>query len=81
MQPDALFQTISTAFAELGASEPQAISRSLLLREGFFVGHRFRCGELQAIWSPDSGVVEFFDPDGEPLRSVSLEQEEIRKAA
>ncbi|NLY01432.1 MAG: hypothetical protein GXY83_35520 [Rhodopirellula sp.] len=81
MQPDAVFQIVAAGFAELGAADPQAIGRTLLLRDGYFVGHRFRCGGLQAILLPESESVEFFDAEGGPLRSVPLPQAESRKAA
>ncbi len=82
MQPDATFQTISAVFAELGADRPEEISRTLLLRDGYFLGHRFRCDKLQAVLLPDSEEVEFFDEDGELLQSVRVQRPaEMRKAA
>lgn len=72
MLPDAFFQALSRTFAELGVADPLAIHRTLLLRNGSFVGHRYRCGEFSAIWKPGQTAVEFYGPGDVPLRSVPL---------
>jgi len=43
MQPDSLFQAVVETFAELGASDPDSISRTLLLRDRQFVSAAPRC--------------------------------------
>jgi len=33
----------------VGAADPEAVSRIVLLRELRFVGHRYRCGGMHAV--------------------------------
>jgi hypothetical protein len=70
MQPDEFFHTLCRTFAELGAHQPQAVRRTLLLHERRFVGHCYRCGELTAIWSPGGDEILFLGPGQERLRTV-----------
>jgi hypothetical protein len=81
METDALRKTVAAAFAVLGAETNAPFIRTLLLKDRFFVGHCFRCGGFRAIWKPNSDAVEFFDADGQLLRTVSLPKEEKRAAA
>jgi hypothetical protein len=69
-QPDDFFLTLCRTFGELGAPDPQAICRTLLLRERRFVAHCYRCGGLMALWSPAAEEIVFLGPSRERLRSV-----------
>lgn len=80
MRKDPLFQIVAATFAELGAGDAP-ISHTVLLRENYFVGHCFRCGDFRALRKPDSTVIEFFGADGQLLRTISLEATRTSKAA
>jgi len=80
MQSDPLFEPVAATFAELGAGDAPII-RTLLLKDRYFVGHRFRCGDFHAIWKPDATVIEFYGADGKLLRVVNLADYEKRDAA
>jgi hypothetical protein len=81
MQTDPLVLAVEATFAELGTGNDTPISRTVLLRDGYFVGHCFRCGDFRAIWKADSTVIEFFGADGELLRTVNPVMQEKRDAA
>ena len=80
MQSDALTTFVTTTFAELGAGDPQPLIRTILLREGYFVGYQFRCGTIRAVWFADSEVVKFHSAGGALLRKVHL-AEQVKKVA
>ena len=80
MRTDPIFQTVAATFFDLGTGDAP-ISRSALLRENFFFGHCFRCGDFHAIRKPDSTVIEFFGADGELRRTLSVEEVKTRAAA
>jgi len=75
--PDFLEQT----FAELGATDPASTTRTILLKDCFLVGQRFRCEGFQAVWMAGGSVVEFYDEAGELLKTVSLEEAAKKIAA
>ena len=81
METDPILQAVAATFLDLGAGDDAPISRTLLLKGGFFVSHCFRCGDFRTIWKPDSTVIEFFRADGELLRTISVEGREKRIAA
>jgi len=75
MLPDTLTTFVTTTFAELGAGDPQPLIRTILLREGYFVGYQFRCGTIRAVWFAESGVVKFHSAGGTLLRKVHLAEQ------
>jgi hypothetical protein len=71
MDADPRFQTIQATFAELGAGHDAPVIRTLLLRDRYFVGYCFRCGDLRAILKHGSAEIEFVGADGQALRTVT----------
>jgi hypothetical protein len=80
MPTDPLFELIAATFADLGAGDAPII-RTLLLRDRYFVGHCYRCGDFHAVWKPDSTAIEFFGPEWQLVRAISLPNQEKRDAA
>ena len=78
---DQLHHRVVEGFRALGAGDPEAVSRSILLRESRFAGQRYRCEDLQAVWLVGEDVLHFYDGDRNLLRTVSLEGEPMKKAA
>jgi hypothetical protein len=70
VQPDAFFEVLCQTFAELGAPEPRAIRRTLVLRERSFVGHCYRCGDFYTLWTPGTADLHFYSSKGELLRTI-----------
>lgn len=84
MQPaetDSIYPLVSSGFEELGASDPNSITHGILLRDQFFVGHRFQCEGYEAICRMEEGLVEFYGQDSELLKTVPWGREALRKAA
>ena len=74
---DFLVQT----FAELGATDPASMTRTVLLKDRFFVGQRFWCEGFQAVWLAGGSVVDIYDETGELLKTVALQSTVEKKAA
>jgi len=72
---DRIHQLVVDGFQALGSSDPEAISRRILVEAEWFVGHRFLCGELQAVRRADSDEIIFYDAGGArttvPIKSES----------
>jgi hypothetical protein len=79
--PDGLHQRVVEGFRVLGASDPEAISQSILLRELRFVGRRFRSDGMQAVAMADQDTLQFYDGEGNLLRTVPVDGEPVKKAA
>lgn len=79
-----VFPAVLEGFRELGASDLGSISRSILLRDGFFAGQKFFCGDMVAIVPVGGEEVAFFGRDGGLRKAVRLREAfemELRKAA
>lgn len=81
MQPKQVYQLVTETFAELGATDPQTVHRSLLLLRGYFAGQRFRCGDFEAMLPADHSRIEFRGPDGNLLRTINLAEPARQEAA
>jgi hypothetical protein len=80
MQPDTITQLVAATFAELGTCNQGSITRTILLRKGFFVGYQFRCGEKRAVWFADSDEIKFHDAEGKLVHKIE-QAEPMKKAA
>ena len=81
-QAAAVYELVVRGFADLGASDPKCVSRSILLRNMSYAGQVFRCEGFQAVCLIDGDSVEFSDATGTPAKSVTLAAETMnRKAA
>ena len=63
----------ATAY-ELGMPAPITVSESLLVRDGCFIGHKFRFDGGYAIWGEGWNSVEFYDDAGKLLKMVAVER-------
>jgi hypothetical protein len=81
MEPGAITQLVAAAFTELGAGgDPQSLVRTVLVRNGYFVGYRFCRGGVRADWLAAQGAIELSDVDGKRLRRIDP-TEPLKKAA
>jgi hypothetical protein len=78
---DRVYQLVVEGFRALGAADPEAVSRAILLRERRFVGHRFRCDGIQALRLAGEDAIAFYDDQGKLLKTVPLEAEPVNRAA
>lgn len=75
-------QKVLTAFQELGAGDGDCCE-IVLIKDGHFVGRRFRLGGFEAIWLADESHVSIFDEAGELIDTQALEEAvmPLKKAA
>ena len=81
MQPTMLERLVAATLTELRGQPPENVERSVLLREGTFVGYRFRCQELDAVWLAELQAVEFYGSDHALLKTLPCESVERQAAA
>lgn len=55
---------IAMRLESLGALADSNLTESLLMRDGNYCGHRFRRGDLQAVWFVDEDQIKFYNADG-----------------
>jgi len=77
--PNSTHQILSRTFAELGATG--SVVRSVLLKDRYFFGQKFRCGDFQAVLLAGKDEIEFYDQSGELLKTVRLEETDKKVAA
>jgi hypothetical protein len=65
-------EVITSIFAQKGVNPP--FIETILLRDRFYVGRKFRAGGFQVIWWVEKNVIEVFDQDGQVVESIGLEQ-------
>ena len=58
---------------ELGVPVPITITESLVIKDGCFIGHKFRFDGGYAIWGEGWNSVEFYDDAGKLLKMVAVQ--------
>ena len=53
---------------------PIDVSESLLVKDGCFIGHKFRYDGGYALWGTGWKTVEFYDEDGKLLNFVAVKE-------
>ncbi|MGA2618148.1 MAG: hypothetical protein ABSF26_11095 [Thermoguttaceae bacterium] len=75
-------ELVTATLSELGlCPAPATLIRTFALMEGRRVAHKFRYDTGYAVWTVDRGVVDFYDADGNPLRTVALKPAKGERAA
>ena len=64
---------MAATLAELGIPDPSPIIQTMLMRDGYFVGHKLRYDGGHAVWLAGSSTIEFYDEKGERLKTITLE--------
>ena len=60
-------------FLQHGASQEDPIEEAILIRDGFYCGRRFQCGELKAVWFVEEDQLKIYNQEGvEQKTTVSL---------
>ena len=70
---------MATTLAELGLPAPANIIQTILMHDGYFVGHKLRYDGGWAILWAASDAIEFYDEQETLLKTVALGTE--REAA
>ena len=76
---------VERAFSELSGAplEPYALAETILIRDGRYRGRSYRARDLMAMWFAELGLVQFYDAEGNMLRTINLleDLEPSRRAA
>jgi len=84
-QPYEVRELVLRTFGELGVvvESPLDLDETILLDDGRYVARSYRIAGLMAMWLLGVGIVQFYDGEGNMLRSVNLytEHEPQRMAA
>jgi hypothetical protein len=70
-----IHDVVAATLAELGVPIPTDIVQTMLMRDGYFVGHKLRYNGGHAIWLAGGGAIEFYDGQGKLLKAIALEAE------
>ena len=78
-------QIVLRSFAEFSGEEIDDLSLAemILINEGKYRGRTYRTGGLMAMWLLGVGILQFYDAQGQMLRTINLfeEQDLLRRAA
>ena len=66
-------EILATTLNALGRSTPNDIIQTVLLRNGRFIGHKYRYDGGYAVLQAGGNTVQFFDDDGKPLTTATIE--------
>lgn len=80
-QPQSVSEVVAATLREMDlVTDEAALDRTILIRDGNFVGHKFRFDGGFALWLPEKGGVEVYTDSGTLLKTISSETGE-KKAA
>ena len=70
-----ILNLVAATLSELGLPAPTNSIPTMLMKDGYFVGHKLRYdGGCAILWAA-SDVIEFYDEQGKLLRTIVLEDE------
>ena len=69
-----IYDLVVVTFVKLGMPPPINVCETLLIMDGFFIGHKFHCDGGYAIWAPGWSAVEFYDEEGNLLKLASVKR-------
>jgi hypothetical protein len=75
--PDQIRTIVFRTFLELDVEEDALgdLDERIMLDSGRYVARSYRVDEFLAMWMIDVGLVQFYDADGNMLRTVNLFEE------
>lgn len=77
LQPERVQQVVARTFEEFGAraGTPAELNETVLIDDGMYRGRSYRRDGLMAMWLVEVGILQFYDADGNMLRTVNLFEE------
>jgi hypothetical protein len=60
---------VTATLTEMGIAT-DSLMHTVLLKDGYFAGHKFRFDGGYAVWLSDKDAVEFYGEDGKVLKSI-----------
>ena len=75
--PNEVRDLVVRTFMEFGAAPSSLfdLHETILIHDGQYAARSYRTDELMAMWLVEVGIVQFYDADGNMLRTVNLFQE------
>jgi hypothetical protein len=73
-QPENVRQLVVRAFEEFGARPrtPWDLKETILIDQGKCMARSYRLYGYMAMWLVDTGILQFYDAEGNMLRTVNL---------
>ena len=73
---------VAATLKEMGfGADATALTCTALIRDGYFVGHKFRFERGCAVWLAENNVIEVYDDAGKLLRAVGVETSDEKRVA
>jgi hypothetical protein len=67
-----IYDLVAATLAELGIPAPSTIIQTMLMHDGYFVGHKFRYDGGHAVWRSGGDTLEFYDQRGNLLKTIAF---------
>ncbi len=76
-RPAEVRRLVVSTFRNLGAPPPCLfdLEEEILIDGGRFLGRTYRADDLMAMWLADIGLIQFYDCEGNMLRTINLFRE------
>ena len=68
-----IHELVVATLSELGMPTPVEIIQTMLMRDGYFVGYKFRYDGGHAILRAGGNAIEFYDQEGNLLKTATIE--------
>lgn len=52
----------------------EEMSESILIRDGYYCGRRFKWGDFTAVWFAEEDQIKLFDANGHLIESLAIEE-------
>ena len=69
---ESIHDLVAATLAELGLPGPTNFIQTMLMRDGYFVGHKLRYDGGYTIWLAGGNTIEFYDEQGKLLKTVTV---------
>ena len=66
-------EVLGTTLAGIGLPAPADIIQTVLLKDRYFIGYKYRYDGGYAIQRAGSSTIEFYAEDGKPLTTATIE--------
>jgi len=78
-RPSEVRRLVIRVFAILGTAPAHLfdLEEEILIDAGRYLGRSYRADDLMAMWLADIGLVQFYDEEGNMLRTINLLEEAV----
>jgi hypothetical protein len=70
-----IHESVSVTLTKLGLPVPANVIQTMLMKDGYFVGHKFRYDGGYAVYVAGGNTIEFYDEQGALLITAALDAE------